>query len=41
VLLEKRKQYALDFIDQLKKNTEVFKFLHKYQDAIESGGESK
>jgi len=41
VLLEKRKQYALDFLDELKKNTEVFKFLHKYQDAIEPEGTSK
>lgn len=35
-LFEKRKQYASEFLNELKKNTTVFKFLHKYQEAIEA-----
>ncbi len=35
-LFEKRKQYATEFLNELKKNTTVFKFLHKYQEAIEA-----
>jgi len=40
-LQEKRVQYANEFINELKKNTKVYKFLHKYQEAIESEQETE